>query len=133
MSEGGEMSEKKVLVVDDEEELLGLIDKILSAEGYKVTTAATAEDAVRKARTLAPDLILIDIVLPDMEGPEAVRILNEDPLTCNIPAIFLSGIVTRDNEKDATTEVRVGERLYKALSKPFSSQELMVEVRKAIG
>ena len=130
---GGKMSEKKILVVDDEEELLVLIDKALSAEGYEVTTAITAEDAVNKARTLAPDLILIDIVLPDMEGPEAVRILSEDPRTDKIPAIFLSGIITRDSKNEATTEVRVGDRLYKALSKPFSSVELMVEVRKAIG
>ena len=127
------MSEKKILVVDDEEELLGLIDKTLSAEGYDVTAVTTAEDAVNKTRTLTPDLILIDIVLPDMEGPEAIRILNEDPLTSNIPTIFLSGIVTRQKQEEATSEVRVGERLYKALSKPFSSAELMVEVRKAIG
>ena len=127
------MSEKTILVVDDEEELLGLIDKSLSAEGYEVTTVTTAEDAVSKARTLIPNLILIDIVLPDMEGPEAVRILSEDPLTGNIPTIFLSGIITREKQEDATTEVRVGERLYKALSKPFSSEELVVEVRKAIG
>jgi len=127
------MSEKKILVVDDEEELLDLIDKALSAEGYEVTTAATAKDAVNKARTLTPDLILIDIVLPDMEGPEAVRILSEDPRTDKIPAIFLSGIITRESKDEAATEVRVGERLYTALSKPFSTKELMTEVRKAIG
>jgi len=127
------MSEKKILVVDDEEELLELISKSLSAEGYEVTTATTAQDAMNKARSFTPDLILIDIILPDMEGPEAVRILSEDPLTGNIPAIFLSGIVTRDRKEEASTEVRVGDRNYKALSKPFSSAELMVEVRKAIG
>jgi len=126
------MPDKKILVVDDEEEILGLIDKALSAEGYEVATAETAVDAMNKARTMSPDLILIDIVLPDMEGPEVVRRLSEDPLTERIPAIFLSGIVTRDSKNDAASEVRVGERLYRALSKPFSSQELMVEVRKAI-
>ena len=127
------MSEKKILVVDDEEELLEVISKTLSAEGYEVTTGVTAEEAVNKAKALIPDLLLIDIILPDMEGPEAVRILSENPATSNIPTIFLSGIITRDNDENATTEVRVGGRLYKALSKPFSSQELMVEVRKAIG
>lgn len=127
------MSEKKILVVDDEEELLELIGKSLSAEGYEVTMATTAQDAMNKARSYAPDLILIDIILPDMEGPEAVRILSEDPLTKDIPAIFLSGIVTRDRKEEAATEVRVGNRNYKALSKPFSFAELMVEVRKAIG
>ena len=127
------MPEKKILVVDDEEELLELIEKSLSAEGYDVATAITAEDAMNKARTFAPDLILIDIVLPDMEGPEAIRILSEDPRTDKIPAIFLSGIITRESKDEAATEVRVGGRLYKALSKPFSTSELMVEVRKAIG
>jgi len=127
------MSEKRILVVDDEKDLLELISRSLSAEGYEVTEAGTAEDAINKARTLNPDLILIDIMLPDMEGPEAVRILSEDSRTDKIPAIFLSGIITRDSDNEAATEVRVGERLYKALSKPFSSVELMTEVRKAIG
>jgi CheY-like chemotaxis protein len=124
---------KKILVVDDEEELLNLVAETLSNEGYEVTAVTTAEDAVDKAKTLLPDLILIDIVLPDMEGPEAVRALGEESLTGNIPVLFLSGIVTRDEEDKASSVVRVGERRYKALSKPFSAKELIEEVRKAIG
>lgn len=127
------MPDKKILVVDDEEELLDLIDKALSAEGFDVVTATTARDAIDKARSTTPDLLLIDIILPDMEGPEAVRKLNEDSATQNIPAIFLSGIVTRDKEDNASSEVRVGDRLYTALAKPFSSQELMEQVHKVIG
>jgi len=126
------MAEKKILIVDDEEELLELIGKSLSSEGYEVTMVTSAEDAMAKARTLVPDLILIDIILPDMEGPEAVRTLGEDSLTKNIPVIFLSGIVTPEGGEKTPT-VRAGERTYKALSKPFSFQELMTEVRKAIG
>jgi len=128
-----QMPERKILVVDDEEELLGIINKSLTVEGYDVTTVTTAGDAMNKAREIVPNLILMDIVLPDMEGSEAVRILMDDPLTRNIPVIFLSGIVTRDQEDIASTNVQVDGRSYKALSKPFSSQELMVEVRKAIG
>lgn len=124
---------KKILIVDDEEELLSLIAKSLSNEGYDVTAVTTAEEAMDKARMLVPDLILIDIILPDMEGPEAIRALSEDPLTGNIPVIFLSGIVTYEQKRGDPSTVRVGERLYKALSKPFSFQELMVEVRKTIG
>ena len=127
------MESKKILVVDDEEELLDLIAKSLSNEGYEVTTVTTAEDAMDKAKTLLPDLILIDIILPDMEGPEAVRALGEDSLTGNIPVIFLSGIITRGQGGEASSEVRVGERRYKALSKPFSSRELITEVQKTIG
>lgn len=127
------MSERKVLVVDDEEELLEIVNKALTVEGYDVTSVTTAEDAVNKAREIVPNLILMDIVLPDMEGSEAVRILMDDPLTRNIPVIFLSGIVTRDQKDIAATNVQVGGKSYKALSKPFSLQELMIEVRKAIG
>lgn len=83
------------------------------------------------ARRIVPDLILIDIILPDMEGPEAVRALGEDPLTRNIPVMFLSGIVTREQE-GGSSDVRVGERRFKALSKPFSAQELMMEIRKIL-
>lgn len=126
------MERKKILVVDDEEELLELVSKTLTNEGFDVTTVTTAEDAMDRARMIVPDLLLIDIILPDMEGPEAVRALLEDPLTKNIPVIFLSGIVTREQEGGASSDVRVGDRTYKALSKPFSSQELMVEVRKTI-
>jgi twitching motility two-component system response regulator PilH len=127
------MPDKKILVVDDEEELLEAINKALSAEGYDVTTVTTASDAMNKARTIKPDLLLMDIVLPDIEGPEAVRKLSEDPLTKNIPVVFLSGIITREHENEASSEVRVGNRSYRALCKPFSSKELMIEVRKAIG
>ena len=126
------MEIKKILIVDDEEEFLDLVAKSLSNEGYEVAAVTTAEDAMEKARTFLPDLILIDIILPDMEGPEAVRALGEDSLTKNIPVIFLSGIVAREQGGAASSEVRVGERRYKALSKPFSSEELIVEVRKAI-
>ena len=126
------MESKKILVVDDEEELLDLVAKSLSNEGYEVTTVTTAEDAMDRARTLLPNLILIDIILPDMEGPEAVRALSEDSLTSNIPVIFLSGIVTREERGEASSEVRVGERRYKALSKPFSSKELIEEVQRVM-
>jgi len=126
------MSGKKILVVDDEEELLGLIEKALKAQEYDVAAVTTAQDAMHKARSFKPDLILIDIMLPDMEGPEAVRHLSEDPLTNGIPVIFLSGILTRDKKGEAASEIRVGERLFKALSKPFSSAELMTEVERAI-
>jgi CheY-like chemotaxis protein len=126
------MEQKKILVVDEDQELLELIGKTLSNEGLDPITVTTAEDAMDRARTEPPDLILIDIILPDMEGPEAVRALSEDPLTKNIPVIFLSGIVTRKEKGEAASEVLVGQRRYQALSKPFSSKELMIEVRKAL-
>ena len=123
---------KKILIVDDEEEFLKLVGGSLTEKGYEVILSTTAEDGMDKARTLVPDLILFDIILPDMDGSEAVRILSEDPLTENIPVIFVSGIVT-GTEKGKISDLRVGGRLYKAFSKPFSFESLMLEVRKIIG
>ena len=127
------MPDKKILVVDDEEEFLGLVEKTLINEGYDVITATTAEEAINKARMSVPDLMLVDIMLPDKEGSDLVKVLRQDPKTDSIPAIFFSGIVTRDKSEEAATEITVGDRAYKALSKPFSSVELMTEVRKVIG
>ena len=92
-----------------------------------------AEEAIDKARMSVPDLMLVDIMLPDKEGSDLVKVLRQDPKTDSIPAIFFSGIVTRDKSEEAATEITVGDRAYKALSKPFSSVELMTEVRKVIG
>jgi CheY-like chemotaxis protein len=123
------MAGKKILVVDDEQELLGLIEKKLISDGYQVTVAATAGEAINIAKAIIPDLILMDIILPDMEGSQAVQVLSEDPLTRHVPVVFLSGIISR--EEDAG-RVRVGQRLYQALSKPFSSEELSFEIERAI-
>jgi len=127
------MPDKKILVVDDEEDVLQSIDNVLSNEGYDVTAVITGEEAINKARTLKPDLILMDIVLPDIEGPDAVRAMNEDPLINDIPVIFLSGIITRNQDNEPSSEIFIGDRRYIALCKPFSVQELMSEVRKMIG
>ena len=126
------MPEKKILVVDDEEDLVNLIGKALSGEGYDVTLSMSAQEAIEKAKAVGPDLILMDIILPDMQGPEAVRLLGDDQ-TKDIPIIFLSGIATRDQSDEATTQIRVGDKIFKCLSKPFTTNELMTEIRREIG
>ncbi len=125
------MAGEKILIVDDEKEMLDLLDKKLSAEKYQVIKASTGKGAVDCVRKHLPRLILMDIVLPDMEGPEAVRLLSEDPLSKNIPVLFLSGIVSKEEEM-AHPEINVGGRLYKAVSKPFLFTELLGEIRKLL-
>lgn len=122
---------KKILVVDDEEEVLQLLSKQLSAQGYQVLLAKTGQEALDRTKSDMPNLILMDIVLPDLEGSEVVKILKDDPQTVHIPVVFLSGIVTRDNQQ-SKSEVKVGGRLFDAIPKPFNSQELINAVRKTI-
>lgn len=125
------MAAKIILVVDDEKEVLDWLEKRLSSEAYVVLVALTAKEALEKARRHKPDLILMDIVLPDMEGSEVVRILANDSLTAHIPVIFMSGIVSREDEH-AQIELNVGGRLYRAVSKPFDFEELLKEIQETM-
>ena len=125
------MAAKIILVVDDEKEVLDWLEKRLSGETYAVLMALTAREALEKARRHKPDLILMDIVLPDIEGSEVVRILAEDSLTAHIPVIFMSGIVSKEDEH-TQIELNVGGRLYRAVSKPFEFEELLKEIQKTL-
>lgn len=126
------MAEEKILVVDDEKDVVDLLEKRLSAENFEVIRASTGREAMERTRKARPHLILMDIVLPDMEGSEAVRQLAEDPLTKDIPVLFLSGIISKEEEL-AQPQINVGGRLYKAISKPFAFEELLGEIRKVLG
>ena len=125
------MAAKIILVVDDEKEVLDWLEKRLSSETYVVLMALTAKEALEKARRHKPDLILMDIVLPDMEGSEVVRILAGDSLTAHIPVIFMSGIVSKEDEH-TQIELNVGGRLYRAVSKPFEFEALLKEIQETL-
>ena len=125
------MAAKIILVVDDEKEVLAWLERKLSSETYVVLMALTAKEALEKARRHKPDLILMDIVLPDMEGSEAVRILAGDSLTAHIPVIFMSGIVSKEDEH-TQVELNVGGRLYRAVSKPFEFEDLLKEIQETL-
>jgi len=124
------MGKKKILVVDDEEQVLQLLEKRLLNESYDVVAATRGKDAILKAQKHLPDLILMDIVLPDIDGAEAVALLQQDPATRKIPILFLSGIVKEGSTEDEKFEVNVGGRAYDAIPKPFTFQKLLVEIRK---
>lgn len=80
----------RLLVVDDEADARGLLDYALSGAGFQVTTAATGIEAVQKARQLLPDLILLDIMLPDIDGFTVADLLRRKPATAAIPVVMLS-------------------------------------------
>lgn len=122
---------RTILAVDDEQEVLDFLEKKLSDQNYHVLRAVTAKEAIEQAKENLPNLIIMDIVLPDMEGSEAVRVLAESPQTQKIPVIFLSGILSKDDMTDL--ELNVGGRLYKALSKPLAFEDLLKEIKKMIG
>ena len=120
------MSEKKVyeiLIVDDVKENLQLLDQFLSAEGYKVRSAMDGETALMSIKAKHPDLILLDIKMPDMDGYEVCKILKGDDDTVSIPIIFISGM---DDTESKVEAFRAGGVDF--ITKPFANEEVLARV-----
>lgn len=127
------MESKKILVVDDEDVTLALLERILSEAGYEVMAVNNGQSSIKKSKSFLPDLILMDILLPDIDGAEAAKRIQEDPLTKNIEILFISSIATLESE-DSTTppQIKVGDTYYDALPKPIDAPELLSKIRKLL-
>ena len=115
---------RKVLVIDDSMMLLSFVKEILGDEGYEVSTAPTGEEGLSLSRSAAPDVILLDFVLPDMKGDEVCRRLMADPATAAIPVVYVSGFGS-DLQPDRAEIPNVKG----SISKPFTSETLIKAVR----
>ncbi len=118
------MSIQRVLAVDDEPQILRFLKPSLTAAGYDVVTAANGADALKAAGTQAPDIILLDLGLPDMDGKEVIRRLRE---WSKAPIIVLSA---RDRETEKIAALDLGADDY--VNKPFGIGELMARMRAAL-
>ena len=117
------MSRGKVLVVDDEEYIQHILNFSFGAEGYEVITAADGEEAVTMARSEKPDIIVLDIMMPKMDGYEACKQIKTDPQTQNIPVILLTA---KGREVDRKLGAEAGADDY--VVKPFSPGRLIERV-----
>src|SRR3954469_2862424 len=124
------MAEEKdpvILVADDEPVNRALIERRLQREGYRVLTAQNGRDAVEKAQAALPDLVILDVMMPVMDGMEACRRIKENETTRDIPVIFLSA---RDETEMKVSGLILGANDY--ISKPFKAEELIARVSVAI-
>jgi two-component system alkaline phosphatase synthesis response regulator PhoP len=121
------MAKEKILVVDDEEDILELLRYNLSREGYQVTGSLTGEDALRKVRSETFDLIVLDLMLPGMDGLAFTKTLKNDPLLRNIPIIMLTA---KGEEADIVTGLELGADDY--ITKPFSPKVLVARLRSVL-
>lgn len=117
---------QKILVVDDEQDLLEILKFNLETEGYEVQTATSAEEA-QTLDIASFDLLLLDVMMGGMSGFALARLLKDDPQTARVPIIFLTA---RDTENDTVTGFNLGADDY--ISKPFSLREVMVRVRAVL-
>ncbi len=117
----------RILVVDDEPDAIELIRFNLKASGYEVLTAEDGEEALAKARKFSPDMILLDVMLPEIDGLEVWKILRRDPATASLPIIMLTA---KASEIDRVLGLEFGADDY--VTKPFSPRELMLRVRNLL-
>ena len=122
------MSKGKILVVDDEVYILQILDFSLGAEGFEVITANNGELAVEKALHAQPDLIVLDIMMPVLDGYETCRRLKRRSETKNIPVILLTA---KGREADKRLGFEVGAVDY--IVKPFSPNRLVSRIEEIIG
>ncbi len=121
------MPREHVLVVEDEEDIQELIEYNLAREGYKVSSAFTGEDAVEMARRQAPDLVILDLMLPGMDGFEVCKALRSDPKTAHVPVVMLTA---KGEEVDVVTGLELGADDY--ITKPFSPRVLIARIRAVL-
>ncbi len=117
----------RILVVDDEPDILNLLDYNLRKAGFKVLSAKDGPEAIDTARLKRPDLILLDIMLPDMEGTEVLKRLKTFDSTRHIPVIMLTA---KGEEVDKIIGFELGAEDY--ITKPFSPRELILRVRAVL-
>jgi DNA-binding response OmpR family regulator len=117
----------KILVVDDEPDVQSLLNLMLVSQGYTVVTASDGQEALEKARSENPDLILLDVMLPRLDGYKVARMLKFDENFSHIPIIMLTAKV---QEKDKQTGLETGADDY--ITKPFDTAALLLKVKEIL-
>lgn len=121
------MAKERILVVDDEEDILELLKFNLTKDGYSVISTTTGEKAVELARAELPELILLDLMLPGMDGLEVAKFLKQTPETRSIPIVMLTA---KGEESDVVTGLELGADDY--VTKPFSPKILLARVKAVL-
>jgi len=121
------MANESILVVDDEEDVLELVRYNLDRSGYRVETASSGEEALAKARRKLPDLVILDLMLPGMDGLEVCKRLKNNVKTEGLPIIVLTA---KGEETDVVTGLELGADDY--VTKPFSPKVLIARVRRIL-
>lgn len=119
---------RKILVVDDEQDIIQTLRMFLELEGYEVATAMDGEDALNMVHLLSPDLVVLDMMLPVMNGDELVSIVKNDEKLKNIPVILITAFAQKRNEEIMSN---AGVDFY--LKKPFELDQLNNKIKELLG
>jgi len=118
---------KKILIADDHAEVVELVRVTLEGEDYEIVDASNGKEALKKVRLEKPDLVLLDVVMPKMDGFEVCRKLKKDPQTKEIPIIMLTA-KAQEVEKEKGREVGASDYI----TKPFSPSALLTKIEEIL-
>jgi DNA-binding response OmpR family regulator len=121
------MSKEKILIVEDEKDIVKMLDYNLKKEGFRALSANNGEDGLDMARKEHPDLILLDLMLPEMDGLEVCKAIKNDTKTAHIPIIILTA---KAQETDKIVGLELGADDY--VTKPFSPKELIARIKAVL-
>jgi len=122
------MNMKKILVVDDEDDILRFLELVLREKGYQVVTAGSGHEALKLAQLNRPDLVLLDIMMPQMDGWEVLKLLRVADATAGVPVAMLSA---RTEARDRVQGLQEGAIDY--ICKPFSLPDLLGKIDAIFG
>ena len=122
-----ELKTRKILVVDDESDVTELVAYHLKAKGFQVETVNDPNSSIGLARSFLPDLVILDVMMPDLNGIQICRMLRADPKLKRVPVVFLTA---KAEEADRIAGLETGADDY--LSKPFSTKELVLRVQSIL-
>lgn len=121
------MAKKKILFVEDEAELIMLMKTRLEANGYEVVSAMDGEEGLKKVYEEKPDLVLLDLIMPKMNGLEVCRRLKNDPATKDIPVLVVTAAGLKDLDEQCKSACADG-----YVKKPYDPQELLNKIKSAL-
>ena len=118
---------KKIFLVDDDKEITGMTEIALRTNGYNCLVANESSEVVARAEKEKPDLIILDIMMPGIDGTDLNIALKVNSATKNIPVIFLTGIIKKSEEEKSPDQQNI------VLAKPFSIYELLSMIKSLLG
>jgi len=121
------MAKERLLLIEDDKDIQELLRYNLSKEGYQIVQAFTGEEGLKAARGKSPDLIILDLMLPGMDGLEVCKLLKKEPKTEGIPVVMLTA---KGEESDVVAGLEIGAEDY--VLKPFSPKVLIARIRTVL-
>jgi len=123
---------RKIIIIDDNVDVSANIEYMLSKSGYAALVAHDAAKGIALVQKELPDLIIMDIMLPDMQGGEAVNKIKKFPSCKEIPVIFLTGLMSGTKGNEGIETINVDGKSYPALGKPFDFPQLLNTIKKSL-